>query len=122
MTTPPERRPAIVAVDDEPAVLAAVARDLRRGFGEHYRIVRAGSGPEALELVRPIPARGEPGAVLIGDQGVPGMAGARRAGGDADRRSADARDAGDGVPGGGAQARAGRQARAADRLRRHAGG
>ncbi len=28
-----ERRPAIIAVDDEPAVLAAVARDLRRGFG-----------------------------------------------------------------------------------------
>ena len=34
------RRPAIVVVDDEPAVLAAVARDLRRGFGERYRIVR----------------------------------------------------------------------------------
>ena len=34
---PSERRPAIVAVDDEPAVLAAVARDLRRGFGERYR-------------------------------------------------------------------------------------
>lgn len=30
----PARRPPIVAVDDEPAVLAAVARDLRRGFGE----------------------------------------------------------------------------------------
>ena len=36
-----EPRPAIVVVDDEPAVLAAVARDLRRGFGEHYRILRA---------------------------------------------------------------------------------
>jgi len=45
------RRPAIVAVDDEPAVLAAVARDLRRGFGEHYRILRAGSGQEALDLL-----------------------------------------------------------------------
>ena len=44
------RRPAIVAVDDEPAVLAAVARDLRRGFGERYRVMRAGSGAEALEL------------------------------------------------------------------------
>ena len=42
--------PAIVAVDDEPAVLAAVARDLRRGFGERYRIVRAGSGAEALDV------------------------------------------------------------------------
>ena len=39
-----ERRPAIVAVDDEPAVLAAVARDLRRGFGERYRILRAELG------------------------------------------------------------------------------
>ena len=47
-----ERRPAIVAVDDEPAVLAAVARDLRRGFGERYRIVRAGSGAEAREALR----------------------------------------------------------------------
>jgi thioredoxin reductase (NADPH) len=35
------RRPAIVTVDDEPAVLAAVSRDLRRGFGERYRIMRA---------------------------------------------------------------------------------
>ena len=29
-----DRRPAIVAVDAEPAVLAAVARDLRRAFAE----------------------------------------------------------------------------------------
>ncbi len=43
-TTPErERRPAIVAVDDEPAVLAAVARDLRRGFGERYRVLRGAS-------------------------------------------------------------------------------
>ncbi len=40
-----ERRPAIVAVDDEPVVLAAVARDLRRGFGERYRILRAARAP-----------------------------------------------------------------------------
>ena len=42
----PARRPAIVAVDDEPPVLAAVARDLRRGFGERFRVLRAGSGAE----------------------------------------------------------------------------
>ena len=45
------RRATILAVDDEPTVLAAVARDLRRGFGEHYRILRAGSGADALELL-----------------------------------------------------------------------
>jgi thioredoxin reductase (NADPH) len=72
---PPERRPAIVAVDDEPAVLAAVARDLRRGFGERYRILRASSGPEALELLREVRRRGDPVALLIADQRMPGMAG-----------------------------------------------
>jgi len=36
-----ERRPAILVVDDEPTVLAAVSRDLRRGFGERFRVLRA---------------------------------------------------------------------------------
>ena len=72
---PRRRRPAIVAVDDEPAVLAAVARDLRRGFGDRYRILRATSGPEALDLVRQVRARGEQVAMLVADQRMPGMAG-----------------------------------------------
>jgi len=70
-----ERRPAIIAVDDEPAVLAAVARDLRRGFGERYRILRATSGPEALELLAEVRRRGDQVALLIADQRMPGMAG-----------------------------------------------
>jgi thioredoxin reductase (NADPH) len=69
------RRPAIVAVDDEPAVLAAVARDLRRGFGERFRVLRAPSGPEALEVLGELRRRGEPVAMLIADQRMPGMAG-----------------------------------------------
>jgi thioredoxin reductase (NADPH) len=69
------RRPAIVAVDDEPAVLAAVARDLRRGFGEGYRVVRAGSGAEALEAIRELVRRGEQVALLVADQRMPGMSG-----------------------------------------------
>ena len=69
------RRPAIVAVDDEPSVLAAVARDLRRGFGERYRVARATSGLQALELVRELRARGDQVALLIADQRMPGMAG-----------------------------------------------
>ncbi|HTA35863.1 MAG TPA: FAD-dependent oxidoreductase [Solirubrobacteraceae bacterium] len=71
----PVRRPAIVAVDDEPAVLAAVARDLRRGFGERFRVLRAGSGAEALELVRDLRSRGDQVAMLIADQRMPGMPG-----------------------------------------------
>ncbi|MEY2570936.1 MAG: thioredoxin reductase, partial [Acidimicrobiaceae bacterium] len=69
------RRPAIVAVDDEPAVLAAVARDLRRGFGERYRILRAGSGAEALDLLGQVRARGDQVAMLIADQRMPGLSG-----------------------------------------------
>jgi thioredoxin reductase (NADPH) len=71
----PKRRPAIVVVDDEPAVLAAVARDLRRGFGERFRILRAGSGDEALEIVRELRGRGDQIAMLIADQRMPGMPG-----------------------------------------------
>jgi thioredoxin reductase (NADPH) len=69
------RRPAILAVDDEPAVLAAVARDLRRGFGERFRILRAGSGADALEILRESRARGDQVAMLIADQRMPGMPG-----------------------------------------------
>jgi thioredoxin reductase (NADPH) len=72
---PSERRPAILAVDDEPAVLGAVARDLRRGFGERYRILRATSGPEALDLLTELRTRGDQAAMLIADQRMPGMSG-----------------------------------------------
>lgn len=65
----------ILAVDDEPAVLAAVSRDLRRGFGERYRIMRASSGAEALELLSEIRKRGEQVALLVADQRMPGMSG-----------------------------------------------
>jgi len=64
-----------VAVDDEPAVLAAVARDLRRGFGESYRILRADSGAKALELLTELRTRGDQVAMLIADQRMPGMPG-----------------------------------------------
>jgi thioredoxin reductase (NADPH) len=64
-----------VAVDDEPAVLAAVARDLRKGFGERYRIMRAGSGQEALELLTQMRTRGDQVALLVADQKMPGLSG-----------------------------------------------
>ena len=76
MTEPaPRRRPAIVVVDDEPAVLAAVGRDLRREFGERYRIVPVGSGEEGLEVLRELGRRGEQVALLVADQRMPGLSG-----------------------------------------------
>src|ERR687887_1491228 len=70
-----ERRPAILAVDDEPAVLAAVARDLRRGFGDRYRNLRAASGAKALDILGEVRRRGDQVAMLIADQRMPGMPG-----------------------------------------------
>ncbi len=75
MTDSSTRRPVILAVDDEPTVLAAVSRDLRRGFGERYRIMRAPSGTEGLELLGQIRARGEQVALLVADQRMPTMSG-----------------------------------------------
>ncbi|MGO9956278.1 MAG: FAD-dependent oxidoreductase [Solirubrobacteraceae bacterium] len=69
------RRPAILAVDDEATVLAAVARDLRARFGERYRILRAQSGPDALEVVAELRRRGEQLALVVADQRMPGMEG-----------------------------------------------
>src|SRR6201995_2549388 len=75
MSTSEPRRATILAVDDEPPWLAAVARDLRRGFGEHYRILRASSGTEALELLGEMRRRGENLAMIVADPPMRGMEG-----------------------------------------------
>ncbi len=67
--------PAIVAVDDDPQVLAAVSRDLRSRYGGDYRVVRAGSGAEALEAVNGVLARGGTVAAFVSDQRMPEMTG-----------------------------------------------
>src|SRR5690606_14719861 len=68
-------KPLIVAVDDDPAVLAAVSRDLRRHYGESYRVVRADSGQRALELVQEAKLRGDAVALFLVDQRMPRMSG-----------------------------------------------
>lgn len=82
MTAPPTQRdapashkPAIVSVDDDPGVSRAVVRDLRRRYGENYRILRAQSGADALDALREMKLRGQPVAVLLADYRVPGMDG-----------------------------------------------
>jgi thioredoxin reductase (NADPH) len=67
--------PAMLAVDDEPAVLSAVARDLRRQYGSRFRILRADSGAEAMEIARELKRRNEPIALFLVDQRMPGMTG-----------------------------------------------
>ncbi|MBV8346069.1 MAG: FAD-dependent oxidoreductase [Mycolicibacterium sp.] len=69
------RRPVIISVDDDPAVSRAVARDLRRRYGEHYRIMRAESGASALEALKELKLRGETVAVFVADYRMPQMSG-----------------------------------------------
>jgi thioredoxin reductase (NADPH) len=64
-----------MTVDDDPAVSRAVARDLRRHYGEKYRIVRAESGPDALETLTELKLRGETVAVFVADDRMPQMSG-----------------------------------------------
>lgn len=68
-------RPIILAVDDDTAVLEAVVQDLRRHYGQDYRILRAGSGQAALDTSRQLKERGESLALIVSDQRMPGMAG-----------------------------------------------
>jgi thioredoxin reductase (NADPH) len=70
-----ELRPAIVTVDDDPSVSRAVARDLRRKYGEKNRIVRAESGEQALDALRQMKLRGDQVAVIIADYRMPGLTG-----------------------------------------------
>ena len=68
-------KPVIVAVDDDPTVLSAVARDLRREYGPQYRVLRADSGSTALEMVRDLKLRNTPVGLFLVDQRMPLMSG-----------------------------------------------
>ena len=68
-------KPAILAVDDDLPVLRAVERDLRTQYGETYRVIGAGSGGEALEVVRELTQRGDAVALFLVDQRMPVMTG-----------------------------------------------
>lgn len=68
-------KPAILAVDDDPAVVAAVVRDLRTRYGEDYRVLRATSGAEAVEVLADLVLKDRPVAAVVTDQRMPGMTG-----------------------------------------------
>ncbi len=75
MTSPPATRALLLAVDDDPAVGHAVERDLRRRYGSRHRVLLADSGEAGLGFVEEIVRRGEPVALLLADQRMPGMSG-----------------------------------------------
>jgi thioredoxin reductase (NADPH) len=68
-------KPVMLAVDDDPEVLQAVSRDLRKRYGDRYRVVRADSAQVALEAVRELKRKNEPLALFLVDQRMPRMSG-----------------------------------------------
>jgi thioredoxin reductase/ActR/RegA family two-component response regulator len=68
-------KPVLLSVDDDPGVSRAVARDLRRKYGEDHRVLRASSAAEGLEALRELKLRGDPVAVLLADYRMPEMNG-----------------------------------------------
>ncbi|SMB83109.1 response regulator receiver modulated FAD-dependent pyridine nucleotide-disulphide oxidoreductase [Hymenobacter roseosalivarius DSM 11622] len=69
------KKPVLLVVDDDPQVLSAIDRDLRSEFRRDYRVLRASSGAEALEILGELTTRAEPLALLLADQRMPGMEG-----------------------------------------------
>jgi thioredoxin reductase (NADPH) len=69
-------KPVIMTVDDDPEVLGAIERDLRRHFQKDYRIIKADSGQAALDTARKLKQRETPVAVFLVDQRMPEMSGA----------------------------------------------
>jgi thioredoxin reductase (NADPH) len=68
-------KPMILTVDDDPQVLQAIARDLRKEYGDRFRILRAESGAQALEAIKELKLRNETVALFLADQRMPQMTG-----------------------------------------------
>jgi thioredoxin reductase (NADPH) len=68
-------KPVILSVDDEPDVLNAIERDLYGHFRTSYRIVKVGSGAEALKVVAELKQRGSDVALFMVDERMPSMTG-----------------------------------------------
>jgi thioredoxin reductase (NADPH) len=68
-------KPILLTVDDDAEVLRAVERDLRRRYGERYRVLRADSGAAALEALKALKRRNDSVGLLLADQRMPQMTG-----------------------------------------------
>src|SRR5215813_7405452 len=68
-------RPVMLAVDDDPDVLRAVERDLRKRYSDRYRVLSADSGRSALNILERLSQRSEPVALLLADHRMPHMSG-----------------------------------------------
>jgi thioredoxin reductase (NADPH) len=68
-------KPVIWTIDDDPSVLRAIERDLRRQYANRYRIMAADSGESALGALGELKLRNDAVALFLVDQRMPGMSG-----------------------------------------------
>jgi thioredoxin reductase (NADPH) len=68
-------KPVIFTLDDDPEVLQAIQRDLRREYGKDYRVMRADNGAEALEALQQMKLRNDEVALFLVDQRMPEISG-----------------------------------------------
>jgi thioredoxin reductase (NADPH) len=68
-------KPVLLIVDDDPDVLRAIDRDLRRRYADRYRVLRADSGKAALEALEELRKRDDAVALFLVDQRMPEMTG-----------------------------------------------
>jgi thioredoxin reductase (NADPH) len=69
------KKPFILALDDDPAVLRAVERDLKSKFSSDYRILAADAPEKAMDVVQQLTARGDRIALFLVDQRMPHISG-----------------------------------------------
>lgn len=67
--------PVIFIIDDDPQVLGAISRDLKKEFRKSYRIISTESPGEALEFLNDMANKGETVALFLSDQKMPDMLG-----------------------------------------------
>ncbi|MDQ4100149.1 MAG: response regulator, partial [Chloroflexota bacterium] len=68
-------KPSILIVDDDQSVIFSVAQDLRPRYGDRFRIIPTDSGASFLDVLNRLKLRGDPVALIIADQRMPGMTG-----------------------------------------------
>jgi thioredoxin reductase (NADPH) len=69
------KKPILLALDDDMQVLRAVVRDLRKVYGNDYRILSTTSASEALDSLKDLKNKGETVALFLSDQRMPEMLG-----------------------------------------------
>lgn len=69
------KKPIIFLVDDDPAVLKSVARDVKSEYRSDYKIMSTQSALEGLDYLKELKTKGETVALFLSDQRMPEMLG-----------------------------------------------